>query len=97
MEVDITNVKNVTPAMKKYLQENDLEKFAQYQAAIESVTQVKTALGVLANRNAREALTNRLLLALLEGNTPEQSDIDALKAAYQAVDQSSAKASIVGE
>lgn len=97
MNVDITDLKSVTPAMVKYLEENDPEKFAQYQAAIEGVTQVKSALGVLANRNAREALTNRLLIALLEGETPEQSDIDALKAAYQVVDQSTAKAAIVGE
>lgn len=97
MNVDITDLNSVTPAMVKYMQENEPEKFAKYQAAIAGIGQVKTELGALANRNAREALTNRLLIALLEGTTPEQSDVDALKAAYQAVDQSSVKSSIVGE
>ena len=56
---------------------------------------MKLALGPLSNENAREALTNKLLLALLEGTIPVATDVAALRGAFDVVANSSAVADVM--
>ena len=61
-----------------------IEADAAKTAAIDAV---KSELGdVYTDDNSREKLTNRLLLALLEGATPEPEDVAELRRVYDTAD-----------
>ena len=65
-------------------------------AGFEAVEAVKTELGDKVKHNAREHVTNKLLLALLEGTTPDPADVTELRRAFDAVENSPARDAILG-
>ena len=80
---DPTDLKALTPAQIEWMEENDPKAFEKYEAAVATKQKVIDDLGLLADPNKREALTNRLLLSLLEGTEPQPADVEAFKRAIE--------------